>query len=106
MSSNYEQAKTLLDGIQARELYKEGKLEKAAALATLALVDEMRAERAPELSEVYVLQQYNPQTYEEMFVMDVFRKRTEAYGERDRLNALAHSAGAPLRYIIKEKTLK
>lgn len=105
MSTNYEQAKTLLDGIQARELYKEGKLEKAAALATLALVDEMKAAREPELNEVYFVQQYNPETGAELDVDEVHRNRAQAYAARDQLNEQAHAAGAPLRYIVNVKML-
>lgn len=43
--SNYDKAVKLLGEVRSDSLYKDGKMQKAAALATLALVDEMKAGR-------------------------------------------------------------
>lgn len=104
--SNYDEAKSLLEHRNAQATYEtEHFLDRASALATLALVDEMRASRAPQISEVFFVQQHNPETGEELHVDFVYSDRTEAYDMRDKLNAQAHDGGAPLRYIVKVKPL-
>lgn len=106
MTDNYTLSKHILDGLSNSQLYKESQLSKASALATLALVDEMRAAREPQIEDVFILRQYHPATNTEGLILDVYKDLKFAYGERDRMNATAESLDAPIRYIITEKRVK
>lgn len=100
--SNYNAAQAIV----MNNFVTEETALKANALATLALVDEMRAAREPQVSEVYILQQYIPDQDREGLILDVYKDRITAYNERDALNAAAHTMDAPIRYVIKEKSVK
>jgi hypothetical protein len=99
--SNYDLASKLLEkgGFELT-------LMSANAHAILALADEMRAAREPQVKEVYILQQYRPDQDREGLILDVYKDRDKAYSERDALNASAHNLDAPVRYIIREKSVK
>lgn len=100
--SNYDVAQRLLnDGYT-----NDNDLLRSNGLATLALVDEMRAARAPEVKEVFLIVQYRASDNSEHEVMRVYKDRAEAYLERDGLNDLAHRLNDPFRYIVKEKEVK
>ena len=100
--SNYESAtKTIYGGVD-----RESVMLKANALATLALVDEMRAAREPEIKEVFLIVQYRAADNTEHEVMTVYKDRLTAYSERDGLNALAQRLNDPFRYIVKEKEIR
>ena len=102
MSINYDSAKKILSG----GYVPEASSMMANALATLALVDEMRAAREPKVEEVYILQQYRPDQDREGIVLDVYKDRDKAYSQRDAMNESAHNMDAPIRYVIKEKSVK
>jgi hypothetical protein len=102
--SNYNEA-TRLANVDPSD-WSQPTLIKANALATLALVDELKAGRDPQVKEVYILQQYRPDQDREGLILDVYKDRDFAYLERDRLNESAHNMDAAIRYIIKEKSVK
>jgi hypothetical protein len=103
MSKNYEEAARLAT-FEPNE-WNAPAFAQANVLATLALVDEMRAARAPELEGVYVICQYDNESGEFGQPVEVLRDRVTAYARRDEWNDSAIREGVKHRHIVKEMML-
>jgi hypothetical protein len=99
--SNYDEAKERADYDTTSDSY----YLRANTYATLALVDEMRAARAPELEGVYVICQYDNVKGEFGKPVEVVRDRVTAYARRDEWNDAATRDGVEHRHIVKEMML-